>query len=284
MATIAGMSELSAPITLNDGVVMPRIGYGTYKVGDDEARRTTEIALELGYRMVDTAEMYGNEAGVGRALASSGLARDEVFLTTKVWNDHHGRDAARRALERSLERLGVDCVDLYLIHWPSPKQGLYVETFQAILEAVEEGLVRSAGVSNFLPEHLDRLHAETGVWPSVNQIELHPYFNQAQSRAWHAERGIVTESWGPLGQRTGSLLAEQAVADAAAAHGKTPAQVVIRWHLQRGCAVIPKSVHAERIAENLRVFDFELSEQELASLDALETGRRQGKDPGGDER
>lgn len=278
------MSELSAPIELNDGVVMPRIGYGTYKVGDDESQRTVETALELGYRLVDTAEMYGNELGVGRAVAASGLPRDEVFVTTKVWNDHHGRDATRRALEGSLERLGVDYLDLYLIHWPSPKQGLYSETFQAILDAKEEGLVRSAGVSNFLPEHLERVHSETGVWPSVNQIELHPYFNQAETRAWHAEHGIVTESWGPLGQRTGSLLAEEPVTAAAAAHGKSPAQVVIRWHLQHGCAVIPKSARAERIAENLAVFDFELTDEELAAIDGLHTGRRQGIDPGGSER
>ncbi|GAB3237852.1 aldo/keto reductase [Glycomyces halotolerans] len=278
------MTDLSAPITLNDGVSMPRIGYGTYKVGDDEARRTVETAIELGYRLIDTAEMYGNEVGVGRAVRDSGLPREDVFLTTKVWNDHHGYDAARRAIEESLERLGADYVDLYLIHWPSPKQGLYVETFDAMLKAKEEGLIRSAGVSNFLPEHLRRIHDETGVWPSVNQVELHPYFNQAELRDWHAEHGVATESWGPLGQRTGSLLKEAAVAETAEAHGKSPAQVVIRWHLQRGCIVIPKSSRAERIGENLDVFDFELTEDELARIDGLETGRRQGIDPAGGDR
>ncbi|HEX2144010.1 MAG TPA: aldo/keto reductase [Glycomyces sp.] len=274
------MIDLSAPVSLNDGVVMPRIGYGTYKVGDDEAQETVETALATGYRLIDTAEMYGNEMGVGRAVAASGLPREEVFLTSKLWNDHHGAEAARAALEGSLERLGTDYLDLYLIHWPSPKQGLYSETFQALLKAEEEGLIRSAGVSNFLPEHLERVHEATGVWPSVNQVELHPYFNQPALRAWHTERGIATESWGPLGQRTGSVLAEPAVTAAAEAHGKSPGQVVIRWHLQNGCIVIPKSSKANRIAENFDVFDFELSGSEMAAIDALETGERQGIDPG----
>lgn len=278
------MTDLSAPIELNDGVSMPRLGYGTYKVGPEESRRTVETALELGYRLVDTAEMYGNETGVGAAIAASGLPRDQVFLTTKLWVDHHGRGPARAALEASLERLGTDYLDLFMIHWPSPKQGLYVETFQAMLEAKEEGLIRSAGVSNFLPEHLERVHEATGVWPSVNQVELHPYFGQPALRAWHAERGIATESWGPLGQRTGSVLGEDAVVEAAAAHEKTAAQVIIRWHLQRGCVVIPKSARAERIAENLAVHDFALTEEELGGIDALDTGKRQGIDPGSDER
>lgn len=263
---------------------MPRIGYGTYKVGDDEAQRAVEAALTTGYRLVDTAEMYGNEVGVGRAINGSDVAREDVFLTTKVWNDHHGSDQARAALEASLERLGTDYLDLYLIHWPSPKQGLYVETFESLLKAKEEGLIRSAGVSNFLPEHLERLHAETGVWPSVNQVELHPYFNQAPLRSWHAERGIATESWGPLGQRTGSVLAEPAVTAAAEAHGKSPGQVVIRWHLQNGCVVIPKSAKESRIAENFDVFDFALTKAEMEAIDALETGKRQGIDPGSNER
>ncbi|GAA2130918.1 aldo/keto reductase [Glycomyces algeriensis] len=281
------MTDPSAPtdlVELNDGVAMPRIGYGTYKVGDDEAQQAVEAALSAGYRLLDTAEMYGNEVGVGRAVAASGVPREEVFLTTKVWNDHHGADAARAALEASLERLGTDYLDLYLIHWPSPKQGLYVETFEALLKAKEDGLIRSAGVSNFLPEHLDRVHEAAGVYPSVNQVELHPYFNQRELRAWQAERGIATESWGPLGQRTGSVLAEPAVAAAADAHGKSPGQVVIRWHLQHGCVVIPKSSKPSRIAENFDVFDFALSADEMAAIDALETGVRQGIDPGSGER
>jgi 2,5-diketo-D-gluconate reductase A len=278
------MTDLSEPVKLNDGVIMPRIGYGTYKVGDDEAQEAVEAALGAGYRLIDTAEMYGNEVGVGRAVNGSGVPRGEVFLTTKVWNDHHGADKARAALEASLERLGTDYLDLYLIHWPSPKQGLYVETFAALLKARDEGLIKSVGVSNFLPEHLERVHEGTGVWPAVNQVELHPYFNQAGLRAWQAERGIATESWGPLGQRTGSVLAEDAVTAAAAAHGKSPGQVVIRWHLQNGCIVIPKSSKASRIAENFDVFGFELSAGEMAAIDALETGKRQGIDPGGNER
>jgi 2,5-diketo-D-gluconate reductase A len=278
------MTDLSEPVELNDGVIMPRLGYGTYKVGDDEAQEAVEAALASGYRLIDTAEMYGNEVGVGRAVNGSGVPRGEVFLTTKVWNDHHGADRARAALEASLERLGTDYLDLYLIHWPSPKQGLYVETFAALLKARDEGLIRSVGVSNFLPEHLENVHEGTGVWPAVNQVELHPYFNQPQLRAWQAERGIATESWGPLGQRTGSVLAEDAVTAAAAAHGKSPGQVVIRWHLQNGCIVIPKSSKASRIAENFDVFGFELSAGEMDAIDALETGERQGIDPGGDER
>jgi len=278
------MTDLSAPVRLGDGTSMPRIGYGTYKVGDDEAQQAVETALATGYRLIDTAEMYGNEVGVGRAVAASGVPREEVFLTTKVWNDHHGADAVRAALEASLERMGTDYLDLYLIHWPSPKQGLYAETFQALLKARDEGLIRSAGVSNFLPEHLERVHEATGEWPTVNQVELHPYFNQPGLRAWQAERGIVTESWGPLGQRTGSVLDEPAVTAAAEAHGKSAGQVVIRWHLQNGCVVIPKSSKATRIAENFDVFDFTLTEAEIAAIDALETGNRQGIDPGSNER
>jgi 2,5-diketo-D-gluconate reductase A len=278
------MTDLREPVKLNDGVLMPRIGYGTYKVGDDEAQEAVTTALAHGYRLIDTAEMYGNEVGVGRAVAAAGVPREEVFLTTKLWIDHHGAAAARAALEASLERLGTDYLDLYLIHWPSPRQGLYPETFEALLKAREEGLIRSAGVSNFLPEHLERVHEATGEWPSVNQVELHPYFNQPALRAWHAERGIATESWGPLGQRTGSVLAEPAVTAAAEAHGKTPGQVVIRWHLQNGCIVIPKSSKADRIAENVAVFDFALTEDEMDAIDALETGERQGIDPASGER
>ncbi|THV28956.1 aldo/keto reductase [Glycomyces paridis] len=275
------MTDRTATVLLGDGVVMPRIGYGTYKVGDDEAQRAVETALATGYRLVDTAEMYGNEVDVGRAIAAAPVPRQEVFLTSKLWNDHHGADAAPAALDASLERLGTDYLDLYLIHWPEPSQGLYVETFAALLEARDEGLVRSVGVSNFLPEHLENLHDATGEWPSVNQVELHPYFNQAALRAWQAERGIATESWGPLGQRTGSVLDEPAVVDAARAHGKSPGQAVIRWHLQHGCVVIPKSAKPARMAENLDVFDFALSDAEMDAIDALDTGTRQGMDPAG---
>ncbi|PRY57468.1 aldo/keto reductase [Glycomyces artemisiae] len=278
------MTQLSDTVKLNDGASMPRLGYGTYKVGDDEAQEAVEAALATGYRLIDTAEMYGNEVGVGRAVNGSGVPRSEVFLTTKVWNDHHGAKAAREALEASLERLGTDYLDLYLIHWPSPKQGLYVETYEALLQAKADGLIRSAGVSNFNPEHLEQVHEGTGVWPAVNQVELHPYFNQPELRAWQAERGIATESWGPLGQRTGSVLAEPAVTAAAEAHGRTPGQVVIRWHLQNGCIVIPKSAKPSRIAENFDVFGFELTAQEVAAISALETGERQGIDPASGER
>lgn len=271
-------------ISLNDQTTIPQLGFGVFQVPPARTAETVTAAFEVGYRHIDTAEMYGNEVGVGRAVAASGVPREEVFLTTKVWNDHHGAGPARAALEASLERLGTDYLDLYLIHWPSPKQGLYAETFQALLKARDEGLIRSAGVSNFLPEHLETVREATGVYPSVNQVELHPYFNQPELRAWQAERGIATESWGPLGQRTGSVLAEPAVTAAAGAHGKTPGQVVIRWHLQNGCVVIPKSSKASRIAENFDVFDFALSDDEMAAIDALETGERQGIDPGSNER
>jgi 2,5-diketo-D-gluconate reductase A len=271
------MSELSTTITLSGGAEIPRYGYGTFKIDDDRAQAAVETALATGYRLVDTAVGYHNEVGVGRAIAASGVKREEVFLTSKTWD--HGYDEVRRNLRESLERLDTDYLDLYLLHWPRPGVDKYVESFKALLDARAEGLIRSAGVSNFTIEHLTRVEAETGAAPELNQVELHPYFSQPGLRAYHDERGIATESWGPLALRGGGLFEEPDVQAVAEAHGRTPAQVVLRWNLQRGNVVIPKSETPERIRENWEVLDFTLPEADLATIDALDTGKRQGGDP-----
>ncbi|GAA1671889.1 aldo/keto reductase [Glycomyces endophyticus] len=271
------MSELSTSITLTGGAVIPRFGFGTFKIEDGDSQAAVEVALATGYRLIDTATGYGNEEGVGRALAASGLARDEVFLTSKVWD--HGYDDVRKGLEASLERLGTDHLDLYLLHWPRPSLGKYVESWQALVDARAEGLIRAAGVSNFTVEHLDRIETETGAAAELNQVELHPYFSQPELRAYHAEHLIATESWGPLALRGGGLFDEPAVKAAAEAHDRTPAQVALRWNLQRGNVVIPKSVTPDRIRENWAALDFALTDEELTAIDALDTGVRQGGDP-----
>jgi 2,5-diketo-D-gluconate reductase A len=272
------MTELSTAISMSGGAQIPRYGYGTFRIDDgSDVRAGVETALETGYRLLDTAVGYNNETGVGQAIKVSGVARSDIFLTSKTWE--HGYDAVRRNLNESLERLGTDYLDLYLLHWPRPQVDLYVESWQALLDARSEGLLRSAGVSNFTIEHLARCEAETGTAPELNQVELHPYFSQPELRAWHDEHGVVTESWGPLGLRAGGLFDEPAVKAVAEAHGRTPAQVVLRWNLQRGNVVIPKSVTPERIRENWEVLDFTLTDKDLAEIDALDTGRRQGGDP-----
>jgi len=241
---------------------------------------TTEAvlgALETGYRHIDTAAAYRNEAGVGTAIRDSGLERGEVYITTKCWNEQQGYDEARRALEKSLSRLETDYLDLYLIHWPVPAHDRYVDTWRAFIKAREEGLVRTIGVSNFQPAHLRRLISETGETPAVNQVELHPYFQQPGLRAEHEELGVVTEAWSPLTQ--GRSLGEPAIAEIAERHGRTPAQVVLRWHLQLGNVVIPKSVTPERIAENFDVFGFEVNAAEMDAIAALDRGERDGPDP-----
>jgi 2,5-diketo-D-gluconate reductase A len=235
-------------------------------------------ALEVGYRHIDTAEAYRNEEGVGRAIAASGLPRDELYVTTKLWNSHQGRDSARRAVAGSLRRLGLDHVDLYLIHWPVPSQDLYVETWRAFEELKAEGSTTSIGVSNFQRSHLERLLAEIETTPAVNQVELHPYFQQRELRAYHQEHGIATEDWSPLGQG-GEVLEDPTIVAIAEGHGRTPAQVIIRWHLQLGNVVIPKSVTPERIGSNIEIFDFELSAEEMAAIDDLDRGKRLGPDP-----
>ncbi|GGZ33038.1 oxidoreductase [Streptomyces inusitatus] len=265
-------------ITLNNGAAMPQLGFGVWQVPDDEAARVVGTALDAGYRSIDTAAVYGNETGTGRAIAESGLPREDLFVTTKVWNDSQGYDTTLRAFDDSLGRLGLDQVDLYLIHWPLPSKDSYVDTYRALERILAEGRARAIGVSNFLPEHLERLLAETSVVPAVNQIELHPQLQQSAVRAFHAEHGIATEAWSPLGQGKG-LLEVPTVVAVAQKHERTPAQVVLRWHLQLGNVVIPKSVTPSRIRENLDVFGFELDADDLAALTALDEGKRLGPDP-----
>ena len=264
-------------VTLNDGRSIPQLGFGVWQVPAEDTERVVDAALAAGYRHIDTAAAYDNEEGVGAALRASGLERDEVFITTKVWNSDHGRDAAMLAFDSSLRRLHVDQVDLILIHWPVPSAGRFVETWQALVELHESGCARSIGVSNFLPEHLNAIIDATGVVPAVNQVELHPEFAQRDARAFHAERGIATEAWSPLGQ--GTTLRRPEVVRIAAEHGHSPAQVVIRWHLQTGNIVIPKSVTPARIEENFDVFSFALSAEDMAALDGLDGGHRLGPDP-----
>jgi 2,5-diketo-D-gluconate reductase A len=265
-------------LSLNTGAAIPQLGFGVFQVPPEDTAEVVGTALRDGYRSIDTAAAYGNEEGVGRAIADSGLARDELFVTTKLWNDDHGRDAAQRAFEASLERLGLDQVDLYLIHWPAPERDLYVETWQALEELHADGhRARAIGVSNFTVAHLRRLLEETGTVPAVNQVELHPHLIQRELREFHEEHGIRTEAWSPLAK--GELHDDPEIVAVAGAHGKTPAQVILRWHLQIGNIVIPKTVTPKRIAENIDVFDFELSPDEVARIDGLDRGRRTGPNP-----
>ncbi|MFF5550244.1 aldo/keto reductase [Streptomyces olivaceoviridis] len=264
-------------VTLNNGIEMPQLGFGVFQVPDDETTAAVATALEAGYRSIDTAAIYGNERGVGRAIAESGIARDELFVTTKLWNEDQGHDATLAAFDASLDKLGLDYVDLYLIHWPAPARDRYLDTWRAFEKILGEGRVRAIGVSNFQMAHLERLMENTGVTPAVNQVELHPGLQQEELRAFHERHGIATEAWSPLAQ--GAVLGDQAVADLAARYGVSPAQVVLRWHLQIGNIVIPKSVTPERVRQNLDVFGFELTDEDLRSLAALDRGLRTGPDP-----
>ncbi|MCU1687704.1 MAG: oxidoreductase [Amycolatopsis sp.] len=265
-------------LKLNNGVEMPQLGFGVFQVPDEETTVAVTSALDAGYRSIDTAAAYGNEAGVGKALAESGIARDELFITTKLWNADQGYDATLRAFDTSLGKLGLEQLDLYLIHWPAPARDLYLESWKAFEKLYADGRVRAIGVSNFQPSHLDRIVATGGTVPAVNQIELHPYLVQSEVRAAGAKLGIATEAWSPLA-KGGEVLGESAVTALAAKHGRTPAQVILRWHLQLGNVVIPKSVTPSRVAENFDVFGFALADDEVAALSALDQGLRTGPDP-----
>ncbi|MEV8347667.1 aldo/keto reductase [Streptomyces niveus] len=268
-------------LTLNNGVEMPQLGFGVWQVPDDEAARAVGTALEAGYRSIDTAAIYGNEEGTGKAIGASGIARDELFVTTKLWNSKQEpwtRDRVLRAFDKSLSRLALDHVDLYLIHWPRAMRTDYLTIWRAFEEIAESGRARAVGVSNFQPAHLRRLLDETSLVPAVNQVELHPQFQQSEVRAINAEHGIVTEAWSPLGSGKG-LLEVPTVLAIARKHERTAAQIVLRWHLQLGNVVIPKSVTPSRIVENFDVFGFELDPEDLAALAALDSGTRLGDDP-----
>jgi 2,5-diketo-D-gluconate reductase A len=264
-------------LALSDGVEIPQLGFGVFQVPPEDTQRVVEEALAAGYRHIDTAAAYRNEAGVGKAIAAAGLRREEIFVTTKLWNSEQGYESTLIACENSLEQLGLERLDLYLIHWPVPAEGRYLDTWRAFERIAEEGRSRSIGVSNFRVEDLARLEAEAERQPTVNQIELHPHLQQAELRAWHDDHGIATEAWSPLAQ--GEVLEDETIATIAAHHQKTPAQTILRWHLQIGNVVIPKSVTPERIRENAEIFDFELSEDDLAALARLESGERTGPDP-----
>ncbi|MEU3180697.1 aldo/keto reductase [Streptomyces albidoflavus] len=266
------------PIILNNGVQMPQLGFGVWQVPDDEAFTAVGAALDAGYRSIDTAAAYGNEEGTGKAIARSGIPREELFVTTKLWNSDHGYDAALRAFDSSLEKLGLDHVDLYLIHWPLPAKDTAVDTYKALEKIHSEGRARAIGVSNFLPEHLERLIDATSIIPAVNQIELHPHLQQRAAREYHDEQGITTEAWSPLGQGKG-LLEVPAIVAIAQKHHVTPAQVVLRWHVQLGNVAIPKSVTPSRIVENIDIFSFELDDEDMAAIRALNEDRRLGPDP-----
>lgn len=273
-------SHPTVPLRAGEGTVsIPQLGFGVWQVPDDEVAPAVETALSDGYRHIDTAKAYENEAGVGRALAASDVPRDEVFVTTKLWNSDQGYDQTLAAFAESHDKLGANTpVDLYLIHWPVPQKDAYVETFKALLKLRDEGKIRVAGVCNFEVEHLQRLKDETGEFPAINQIELHPLLQQKQLRGFHAANDIVTEAWSPLASG-GDVLQDETIAQIATKHGKTPAQVILRWHLQLGNVVIPKSVTPSRIAENFDIFDFELDADDLAAIEKLDQGHRTGPDP-----
>jgi 2,5-diketo-D-gluconate reductase A len=264
-------------IALNNGVTIPQLGFGVWQVPLGDTARAVGVALEAGYRSVDTAAAYQNEAGVGDAVRALGLPREELFITSKLANPDHGYDSTLRAFDASLTKLGFDYLDLYLIHWPLAPRDLYVDTWRAFEKLHADGRIRAIGVSNFQIAHLTRLFDETSIVPAVNQIELHPNLQQPELRAFHAEHGIATEAWSPLAQ--GDLVNDATIGGLASKYGKTPAQVVLRWHLQVGNIVIPKSVTPSRIHENFDVFDFELAEDDLVTIGALDKGVRKGPDP-----
>ena len=271
------MTQLPA-ITLHDGVEIPQLGFGVFQIPPADTQETVELALEVGYRHFDTAAAYRNEKGVGAAIAASGIPREEVFVTTKLWNSQQGFDSTLEAFDGSVGRLGMSYVDLYLIHWPMPTEDRFVDTWRAFERIRSQGRAKTIGVSNFRIEDLERLERETDTRPTVNQIELHPHLQQRELREWQDERAIVTEAWSPLAQG-GEMLEDQTIGAIAEAHGKTPAQAILRWHIQLGNVVFPKSVTPERIRENFELFDFELSAEEMDRFAALERGERIGPEP-----
>jgi len=265
-------------VVLNNGVEIPQVGFGVWRIPADETRKAVGEALDAGYRHIDTAKLYANEEAVGAAVRESGLERDAVFVTTKVWNSDHGYDSTLRAFEASMQRLGFEVLDLYLIHWPRPSEGTAGETWRALERLHLDGRVRAIGVSNFEPDHLRRLLDKSEVVPVVNQVELHPYLQQPEVRKTNEELGVVTEAWSPLA-KGGELLADETITRLADKHARTPAQVVLRWHVQLGNVVIPKSVTPERIRSNLAVFDFELDEEDMAAIGTLDRDGRTGPHP-----
>ncbi|UUT36554.1 aldo/keto reductase [Microbacterium elymi] len=277
-------------ITLNNGVIMPALGLGVFQSPPEETAAAVDTALRVGYRHIDTAAAYANERQVGEGIRRSGIARDHIFIETKVWVSDYGYEKTLHAFDKATGKLGVDTLDLLILHQPAPSRfDAVIAAYKALETLLADGRVRAIGVSNFIPDHLDRLLAATDVVPAINQVELHPYFSQPDVRAMDAAHGIVTQAWspiggitfypGPWGDERRSVMEDPTLADLAAAHGRSPAQIMLRWHLQEGRSAIPKSVHAERIDENFDVFDFELSPAELARIDALDTGVRSGPDP-----
>lgn len=265
---------------LSDGFKIPKVGFGTYKLKGNDGVRRIEMALNNGFHLLDSAYNYENEGTVGQAIKNSSVPRDQITVTSKIPGRHHEYEAAMQTIEESILRTGLDYIDLYLIHWPNPIEDKYLEAWRALIDAQKAGLVRSIGVSNFLPEHTERLEKETGVLPVINQVEMHPYFNQEKQRAFDASKGIVTQAWSPLGRGNASL-DEDVIADIAKTYGKTNAQVVLRWEVQLGALPIPKSSHANRQFENIDIFDFELTDEEMALINAIsrEDGRNKGQDP-----
>ena len=265
-------------IQLNNGTTIPQLGFGVFQIDRKDTAESVQAAFDAGYRHIDTAQMYGNEAEVGEAIASSGIPRDELWITTKCNNSNHGEADAQTALDESLGKLGIDHVDLYLIHWPLPGKDLYVPTWKGFEAAYADGRARAIGVSNFTEQHLDRLLGETGTVPAVNQIEVHPHMQQMAMRSYDQRHGIATEAWSPIGQGKG-LLDESVLTDVAGHHDKSAAQVVLRWHIQLGNIIFPKSVTPERVRENIDIFDFELTDEEMESIGGLEKAERIGPDP-----